>query len=225
MTSLFVVPCYYDPARPVIHECVRRIRHHQPDAQILVVDSDSPDRSYFDDITARLRVPLADIHNRQYGLGAFAYAYRNFYADFYYLIYDSLHLNASLVEFEAVDLTTVRHWPSGAHRWGSFADGSDLADWGKVQLDKIGVPYTEDYTGLMGPMWFSPRHVLDEMDALGFWDIDVPTKYELCGMERLTGIVLEHLGYDPAHSLQGIHTSHDAAYDETYVRKLDLGRM
>lgn len=226
MNTLFVIPCRFDPQNAVIFECVDRLHQHHPDAEVLVVDSDSPDRSYFDGLSD---VTIADIHNTQYGVGAFAHAYRNFDADFYYLIYDSLMVNAPLHQFEQEELTTIRHWRGGAHRWGFWPDGTDLAFWGAAQLERIGIPWNpgnDNYVGMMGPMWFCPRHVLEELDELGYWEINVPSKIELCGMERLTGIALQYLGYSPSHSLQGEHTYHsDPKYDTRFVTKLDLGRM
>jgi hypothetical protein len=224
VVSLFVVPCKYDPARPLVQDCVARIRRHHPDADILVVDSASDDRSYFDDL-ADFGVTIADIGNLHYGHGAFRHAYRQFPADFYFLVYDSLMVNAPLHQFESCPLTTVRHWDSNAHGWGWDQDGTDLAVWGGEVLDRLGMRLPAAYTGIMGPMWFAQTETLAALDRVGYWDIPVNTKYEVCAMERVTGIVFEQLGYRPGTSLQGDHTSHDAAYDETYVTKINVGRM
>jgi hypothetical protein len=219
MKSLWVVPCNHDPARPVVVECVRRIRQHHPDDKILVIDSASDDKSYFDELLDLCWID--DIDNRHYTLGAYRHAYEHYRADFYYLIHDSLWLNAPIPRRWG----TVRWFSDPPHPWGWDADGQTLQTWGSQQLTAMGLETPKTYRGIMGPMWFSPRQTLHELADLGFWAIDVTDKYQLCAMERVAGIVFDHLGYDVTISLQGEHHGHYDLYDETNVRKLDMARM
>ena len=92
---MFVVPCKFDPKRPVIFECIENIQAHHADPDILVIDSDSPDKSYLNWCRRRGCV-VADIANHGYATGAWAYAVRNYPDDFYYLMFDSVSVQSNL---------------------------------------------------------------------------------------------------------------------------------
>ncbi len=122
-------------------------------------------------------------------------------------------------------LTTVRHWSSNDHGWGWDSAGIPLEVWGGEQLDRMGVPLPSNHTGTMGPMLFAQREVIDRLDLeLGYWFCRPDDKWRLCGMERVQGICLAHLGYDPSNSLQGSHGRHEDPYPENAVRKVNMAR-
>ncbi len=227
MGALWVVPCRFDPDRPVIFECIEAIQRHHDNPKILVVDSASPDRSYFDWLTER-DVRVAAINNTGYGTGAHAWGYRqNPDADYFYMMFDSLIVQSNCDEFQDRPVTVVRHWHNSQHDWGwdeGVPEWPHLSIWGGEQLDRMGVPRTDNYHGIMGPMMFLQGSVAKKLDEIGYWDTQVTSRFLQCGMERVAGITLEHLGHDVTQSLQGTHTVHTAAYDETYVKKLDLTR-
>ena len=45
--KIFVIACYYDGSNTSIFECVKSIQKHYKSAKIVVVDSNSPDKTYF----------------------------------------------------------------------------------------------------------------------------------------------------------------------------------
>ena len=45
--KLFVIACYYDGSNKSIFECVNSIQKYYKSPQIAVIDSNSPDKSYF----------------------------------------------------------------------------------------------------------------------------------------------------------------------------------
>ena len=45
--KLFVIACYYDGSNNSIFECVKSIQKYYKYPQIAVIDSNSPDKSYF----------------------------------------------------------------------------------------------------------------------------------------------------------------------------------
>jgi hypothetical protein len=45
---MFVIPCKYTNSCPFIIELVKDIRLYHPNDKIVVIDSDSEDKSYFD---------------------------------------------------------------------------------------------------------------------------------------------------------------------------------
>lgn len=197
MSGLFVIPSKHDPTRPLAAECADRVRAHHPAADILIVE------------------------NKHYTQGAYAMAPTGY--DHYYLIQDSLMLNAPIPAPDP--LITVRWFGDPPHPWGWDANGNDLRGWGAAQLAKLGIGCPDRYRGVFGPMWACTGEVMDALTGIGFWSILPVDKYEQCALERVTGIVLAHLGYDVRVSLQGEHHGHFDAYDETVVTKLDMARM
>jgi hypothetical protein len=225
MESLFVVPCRFDASRPVIYECIDAIQRHHENPRIVVVDSGSSDKSYFDFLIDR-GVRIASINNQLYATGAHAWAFVHHPdIEFFYLVFDSLIVTANLDEFQQRPLTIVRHWHSTEHDWGWDEDGTHLSVWGGEQLARMGVPMPTAYHGIMGPMMFAHRDVLQSLYDLGYWFTQTTSAYKQCATERAAGIVLEHLGFDVTQSLQGTHTRHEDPYSEAFVKKIDMARI
>ena len=220
MRSLFVVPCKNVAGRSVVVECVRRIRLHHPDTSIVVVDSDSDDKTYFAEVEDA-GAQVDDVKNLFYATGAQRHAYDNYRAEIFHFIGDSIWLNAPLPDPDP--LLTVR-WFSGArHPWGWDRNGVDLAVWGAPHLERMGV-VPADYCGVLGPYFSCQSVIADRLAAIGYFDCDPADKWQQCGMERICGIVLAHLGYDVSVSVQGEHCGHWDRYDESVVTKLEMGR-
>ena len=225
MKSLWVVPVCFDPAKPVVYECIDAIQRHHDKPNIIVVDSaGSVNKDYFNFCMDR-GVKIASINNKLYATGAHAWAFVHHpEVDYFHLIFDSVIVQANLDHLQDAPLTTFRHWPSSMHDWGWDAQGQHLSVWGGEQLDRMGIPRTDNYTGVMGPILFAQRQVLQSLYDCGYWFTQVTDAYLHCAMERVAGITLSCLGWDVTNSLQGIHTSHTAQYPEHLVRKIDMGR-
>lgn len=216
MSAAFVLPCRFDPERPVIFECVESIREHHPDAEILVVDSNSPDTSYQDDLDCE----FYEAKNVNYGPGAFRLGMHVYpKADFFCLFFDSLIVNDNLDDLQAHDLTTVRWFDSATTGWGwDDTTGEPLDQWARDR----GVVIPDRFRGVMGPMIAARREVIERADL---FRILPTTRFEQCALERCWGIWLEEAGYDPAaHSLQGEMHGFFDSYDESRVAKRSLSR-
>lgn len=212
---MFVIPCRFDPERPIIFDCVNRIRAHHPDSRIVVVDSDSPDTSYLHDLDCE----TIDAQNRHYGPGAFKLAVdANPDVEFFYLFFDSLLVNDNLDDLRGFDLTTVRWIPHPPTGWGWNDDtGEPLDGWAKAR--KVRIP--EQFDGVLGPMIAARRWVIEEADLFRI----LPTnRFEQCALERCWGIWLAEAGVDVRRSLQGEMRGFHDAYDETRVAKVTLAR-
>jgi hypothetical protein len=224
LTTVFVIATKFDPNRPVIYECVESIQKHHSDARILIVDSDSPDKSYFSWATER-GCNVADIKNHGYAHGAFRSGIRAYPNEsFYYLMFDSLIVNANLDDLRDRPVTAIRHWSNREHDWGWDRNGDHLSIWGNRQLHRMGVSFPTEYHGIMGPVMFLQRRVVDRLDGIRYWDTQIHDAYENCGLERVAGICLEALDYSVTDSLQGVHINHDSHYPEDVVRKIDMAR-
>lgn len=200
------------------------MKHHDR-PQILVVDSGSEDRSYLEWCLDH-GCKVAPINNKLYSFGAHAWAMRHYgEVNYFYFMMDSLIVNANLDEFRERPVTVMRHFSSQVHDWGWTETGEHLSVWGHHQLERMGISVPSAYHGVMGPIYFMQRDIIDKLDHMGYFFTQTSSKYLLCGMERVSGIVLESIGVDVTRSLQGHHGHHDDPYDETFVRKLNMARM
>ncbi len=224
---IWVVACKFDPERPVIFDCVASIREHHPDDWIFVVDSASDQRTYLAKLHAADEgVEPVDLENEHYALGAYGWAQENIGSDFYACIHDSLIVNQNLHHLEDQPLTTVRYFEQPPNAWGVDGNNVDIGLWGADQArEHLGLDIPAQFAGVLGPMWFCQRQVMDDLDKLGFFNIKPSSKFEQQGTERLAGIALTHLGYDVRNSLQGEMHGFFDVYDSTFVEKRHLDRV
>jgi hypothetical protein len=225
MRAIWVVPVRFDPKNPVVFQCIESIQEHHDNPIIIVVDSDSDDKSYLSwCVNHGCRIGPTNNHLRAFGAHAWAYRH-NPDADFFYLTFDSVIINANLDYLQERPVTAIRHWSNAMHGWGWDGAGTPLEVWGGQQLERMGIPFPDAYTGIMGPVMFAQKETCDELDKIGYWFAQTTTEYEHCAMERVAGISLAHIGYPITESLQGFHTTHSAEYPENAVRKIDLARV
>ena len=81
-----------------IKECVQKIIAHYPEDDILVVDSDSKDKSYMDGLRKYKNVVIADYKNKNYEYGAIRYGFlnnKNKY-DVFFFIQDSMKIEGEI---------------------------------------------------------------------------------------------------------------------------------
>ena len=93
---MFVIPCKYNSKFPFIIELVKSIRKFHLTEKIVVVDSDSEDKSYFD-ILNQYDVIIEDVNNKNWMVGAYWYAFKKFPdEEFYYFMHDSMRVKDNL---------------------------------------------------------------------------------------------------------------------------------
>ena len=104
----FIIPCHNIEEDGYIIRCIESIRRTNPKADVIVVDSDSPNRSYINKIDAE----VLDIHNRNYAWGAYWQGYRHKRgSDLYVCIHDSTVVNYEVkVEEWSEYLATPLSW-------------------------------------------------------------------------------------------------------------------
>lgn len=219
---MFIIPCRFDPERPIIFECVSRIKKYHPNDKITVVDSDSIDKSYIQTLRNVFDVIVLDVQNRNYATAGYYIGFSE-YSDeeFYYMIHDSLLLNRNISHIETNDFTTVRHFRTPDTGWGWDQDGVNLSEWADIQMQlHMNMRVWNQFTGILGPMFMAKNVVIKKLIDSGFFKILPENKYHLCAMERIAGMALQHCGYDPSNSFQGEMFDFFAKYDETYVEKV-----
>ncbi len=185
---MFVIPCRFDPKRPVIFNCVYQIKRHHPDAKILVVDSDSENRSYMD-VLRPLGIQVDAAANKHYEVGALWHAYEHHPADHYFLLQD-----AAVVKDNLDDLQ--RHAVSGMMYADDWLGCSPChIDWARENIGKSEYTFLEGgFHMIFGCMLFTKREVLDRLHARNFHRVLPTDKVGSCAMERLLGIALQHEG-------------------------------
>ena len=110
--KLFVIACYYDGSNSSIFECIDSIQKYYKSPQIAVIDSNSPDKSYFKKLKEK-GVIVYNARNKNYDTGAYWYAYNKFKkANFFYFLQDSVIFKKNLSKYEKNDLTTFRYFLS-----------------------------------------------------------------------------------------------------------------
>lgn len=222
---MIVFPCHY-VGGDLIFRAVEAAQRHMPDEPVLVVDSDSPDRTYMHHLPTD--VTFADAHNRAYAPGAFWWAHHHRPADFYYLLHDSLIVRDDLADLRDREVTAVRWWPASAEGgWGWDSDGRPLHQWGGREWEEhVSAPMPPTFQGCFGPMLAVAGPVMDDLAGLGLDHIQAADKFEACALERMWGAALNLLGHDLADgALQGRMGDFFGEYDETRVQKLHPGRM
>lgn len=222
---MFVIPCKFDRKNPIIFECVDAIKRHHPKSAICVVDSNSDDKSYYNELDKSIIV--FDAKNTNFCLEAYKIAFDNFpNIDFFYNIHDSLILQKNISFVETNDLTTVRYWSDPPVDIGLDYDGSSLSIWANSQMRRhLGYSMPDSYYGVFGPMFMCTSKVMKQLSDSGFFNIKPKSKYQSCATERICGVVLSNLGYDVKNSLQGYGGDIFGQYDETNVKKVHLSRM
>lgn len=185
---MFALVCRYDPARPVVIAAVESIRRHHPDAEIVVVDSDSPDKSYFGPL-CRLGARIEDVGNRHYEAGALWHVYERFERDYYFFLHDTMLVTGNLDHLRRHELSGFMYWDD----WSGCSP--EHIEAGHRLIERCDYPYLErGFHMVFGGMLFCRRTVLDRLRARRFHHVLPSNKVESCAMERLFGIALEHEG-------------------------------
>jgi hypothetical protein len=185
---MFVIPCRFEPTRPVVFDCVYRIRKHHPDAEILVVDSASNDTGYAD-VLRPLGIAVDLAGNTNYEVGALWHAYERYPREHYFLLQDT-----ALVKDNLDDLR--RHEASGMMYWDDWSGCSPChVDWAREHIAACDYPFLETgFKMVFGCMLFARRTLLDRFRAKRLHRVLPTDKVGSCAMERILGLALEHEG-------------------------------
>ena len=96
---LFVISCYFDGSNDAIFNCTNSIIDNYENPKILVIDSDSPDKSYFNKLN-NLSIEILDAKNKNYDTGAYWIGFKK-YNDYehYYFLQDSIKIKQNLIMY------------------------------------------------------------------------------------------------------------------------------
>ena len=206
---MFVIACRFNKKYPNVINLVDQIIHFHPKEKIIVVDSDSEDKSYFETLRSK-GVIIEDIKNKHRELGAYWYAFKKYpNEEHYFFLHDSMKLKGSLEDYKKEDLTLLNY----------FNRKDDILDrWGKKVNKLTPFKYKKDGLGCYGPIFFCKRNVMEQLRK-GRVDTLLPkNKIEGWYTERIYGFFFEELGYDLKEvSLYGDVVENEMKYNTAFV--------
>ena len=227
---LFVISCFFDGTNDAIFNCTKSIIENYKNPKIIIVDSNSPDKSYYNNLDPK-HIEILDVKNKNYDTGAYWIAFKKYNTfDNYYFLQDSIKIKENLSSFEKNDLTSFRYFLS-INKVGGFKiektkknfikrlfdffkknpkihdifgyDFEEQILWSMEQLQKTPYFMPKTWISLFGPIFICKNHVMKKLLENNFDQI-LPTnkKQQMC-MERLFGIAFQQEGYDLSNAIQG----------------------
>jgi len=184
---MFVIPCKYNPDFPFIIQLVMDIREFHPTEKIVVVDSDSEDKTYFETLK-KYDVIIEDVKNKSWMVGAYWHAYKNYpNEEFYYFIHDSIRIKSNLDYLKEKDLTILMYFNRGV---GNFNT------WGDRITNESKYEYNYSGYGCFGPIFLCKNKVMRRMLEMGADKFLSINKAETGYCEGCYGFFLEEQGYN-----------------------------
>ena len=192
---MFIIPCKYSEKHNYIISLVENIRKFHLDEEIVVVDSNSDDKSYFKEIE-KYNVIIEDIGNKNYHAGAYWYCFEKYNRDFYYFMHDSMIVNQNLDYLKNKELTVFAYF--------EYDPIGDIAEYYIKKFTNYNIPKT-GYCAF-GPIFFCKRIVMEKLYNSGISKIlstynehnknqpseGLPAHYQ----EAVFGLAFNQEGYD-----------------------------
>jgi hypothetical protein len=176
--------------------CVKSIREFYPDADIFIVDSDSPVNYHIEPLL-ELGCIISNKKNHNYEAGMIWETYLKFNRDVYIFMQDSMILKGNIDEYFTKDVTVI-----GEIYAGSYGNGEPVQNWIVENIEKTEYDLIDNYNMVQYNSMIIQKNVMDKLKTKKL-DTALPTnKYGSCGMERLFGIALTHEGYHISESIQ-----------------------
>lgn len=184
---MFVIPCKYNPEFPFVIKLVESIRKFHPDEKIVVVDSDSEDKSYFFEVE-KYDVIVEDVQNLNWMVGAYWHTYKKYpNEDFYYFLHDSMLIKGNTDFLKEKDLTVLMYFDRSI---GNFNT------WGELIKLNSEYEYVFSGNGCYGPIFLCKNKVMKRMLEMRADKFLPSSKAETGYCEGCYGFFLEEQGYD-----------------------------
>ena len=192
---MFCFSCKYIPQSP-IKECVESISKFHPNEKIVIVDSQSEDKSYYQLFSDNENVDILDECNPYRVPGALWETYKKYPNEPYYIfIQDSFILKKSLDEYLSSNdkFISFMYFPENAG-----AEGYDIIQQVLSKTTyKVPEPSDQIY-GVFGPLFIIKNELMVKFKKCGLMDaLKATTKHECKSCERIFGICSEQEGYSP----------------------------
>jgi glycosyltransferase involved in cell wall biosynthesis len=195
---MFIIPCKYNQLC-LIEDTVKSIRQLYPHTKILVVDSDSEDKTYHNKLAA-YDIIFADISNHHYESGALWYAVNKYKEDWYVLLQDSVILNKTLdeqIKSEELFHCFINFYEDsmGNHMRVNSKEFITRINEMLGDFDKLSTEENTRFCGVFGPNFIIKRKMIDMVLSKRLNETLLPTnKYDHQLTERVYGIVAKQCG-------------------------------
>ncbi len=223
MKTMIVIPCKNTGQRRIVN-CIKSIRESGNSDSICVVDSNSPDKSYFSEIE-QYGVVVEDIENKHHIDGAIWHCYEKYPdVEFFYILHDSMIVNKNLTPISKNDLTVFGFF-EGLPFDSDVQYNYSMSKIAEVGLDLTGVELST-LAGLFGTTLYCKRTILDDLKRLGLNTILPTNKLEAQASERIWGIFLHKLGFDIRLNTlrEFINQNTEFTNKTNYITKIFVGR-
>ncbi len=227
---IFIISCYFDGSNKAVLDCVSSIKKYYLNPKIVVIDSNSPNKTYFNKLK-KDEVIVLNSKNKNYDTGAYWIGFKKFSKyEYFYFLQDSVKFKANLSKFEQNTLNTFRYFLSTnvvggvsfrktkkniskkvadifkkdkkIHDLYGFNNISEIK-WVKKQLKKTKFFLPSSWVSVFGPIFMCKKKVMIDLKKKNFHKILPTNKEQQMCMERLFGIAFQQLGYDCTQSIQG----------------------
>lgn len=188
INTMFVIACKYSNTHNYIIELVKSIRNFHPTEEIVVVDSDSEDKSYFEELKP-YNVYIEDIQNKNWMIGAYWYAFKKYKRDFYYFLHDSMIVKGNMDYLKERDLITLCYFNRGD-------ENSSFNQYKNRINDETKYNYNVQGLGCYGPIFFCKHEVMEKLLNKGADKILPTNKAETGYCEGAYGFYFEAEGYN-----------------------------
>jgi hypothetical protein len=182
-----------DEHKAQLKKCIESIKTHigvNESTQIVIVDSDSPDKSYMDEYEHDDRIFIENIANKHYEAGAWFHIYKNYISKRYLFMQDSCFLVDKVAYLESSIVSLM--YP---HNSWDFSTGYEI-QWVKDSFTKTKWGQViEPFTMMVGSVFYCQRVVLDDLYANGVFNSFPTCKSESQAYERYIGAALTAAGY------------------------------
>ena len=185
---MFVIACKYSKIHNYVINLVKSIREFHPNEEIVIVDSNSEDKSYFDEVKL-YNVYIEDINNENWMIGAYWHAFKKYKRDFYYFMHDSMIVKGNMDYLKEKDLTTLCYF----HRGDANSSFNQYAN--RIN-DETKYTYNINGLGCYGPIFFCKYELMNNLLQKGADKILPSNKAETGFCEGAYGFYFESEGFD-----------------------------
>tara|TARA_B100002019_G_scaffold121711_1_gene104693 strand:- start:12052 stop:12738 length:687 start_codon:yes stop_codon:yes gene_type:complete len=197
---MFLFSCKYVPNSPV-RETVDAIIKHHPNEKIVIVDSDSDDKSYYDFFSSYDNVEILDDCNKDRVPGAFYQVYKKYPDEPYYInIQDCVIMKESIQSWidSDAEFVSFMYFIEPFDDWNNKCLGNEFREF-FPQVDYEIPQRGEDYEGCYGPLFIIKNSLVKKFEQKGFIkSLKSRSKTMDQVFERLWGIVAAQEGWSPS---------------------------
>ena len=192
---MFGFSCNYSP-NSLITQCVDSILKYHPDDKVVITDSQSEDKSYYEQYIGCENIIILDNLNKNRQVGSFQIIYDHFPNESYYvMIHDSLFFKKSIQKFldSSEEFISFMYFPETFNtETKNFC--VDVFDNTPYQVPNVGTQINATF----GPLFIIKNSLIKKIkDNNLLIKLKSNSKFEDQHFERIIGIWAEQEGYSP----------------------------